>query len=39
MNFKKPAIEFSVSDNLVVVNGNSDTKSIGIVVFFRLSFI
>ena len=39
MNFKKPAIDFNISDNLVLVSGYSETKSIGIVFFFRLSFI
>ena len=28
MNFKKPAVDFSVRDNLVVVSGNSETKNI-----------
>ena len=39
MNFKKPAIDFSVSDNFAVVSGNSETKGIEIVVFFRVSLI
>ncbi|CAI2380149.1 unnamed protein product [Moneuplotes crassus] len=28
MNFKRPAVDFSVRDNLLVVSGNPDTKSI-----------
>ena len=28
MNFKKPAVDFSVRDNLLVVSGNPDTKDI-----------
>ena len=28
MNFKKPAVDFSVRDNLVVVSGNPETKGI-----------
>ena len=28
MNFKRPAVDFSVRDNLLVVSGNPDTKDI-----------
>ncbi len=28
MNFKRPAVDFSVRDNLLVVSGNPDTKGI-----------
>ena len=28
MNFKRPAVDFSVRDNLLVVSGNPDTKNI-----------
>ena len=30
--FKKPAVDFSVRDNLFVVSGNSETKNIGAVL-------
>ena len=32
MNFKKPAVDFSVRDNLFVVSGNSETKNTGAVL-------
>ena len=37
--FQETSNDFSVSNNLVVASRNSETKSIGIVVFFGLSFI